>query len=53
MPLDRSSLPPSPLLPSPTSLVAIITNRYKPHEVEAESAFKKATIVAYYHTQVG
>ncbi|GIL82564.1 hypothetical protein Vretifemale_11358, partial [Volvox reticuliferus] len=33
-------------------LIAIITNRYRPQEVEAESQFKKAQIVSYYQTQV-
>ncbi|GFR45338.1 hypothetical protein Agub_g6706 [Astrephomene gubernaculifera] len=33
-------------------LIAIITNRYRPQEVEAETAFKKAQIVNYYETQV-
>eukprot|EP00198_Chlamydomonas_reinhardtii_P005461 XP_001694797.1 predicted protein [Chlamydomonas reinhardtii] len=33
-------------------LVAIITNRYRPEEVEAETKFKKAQIVNYYQTQV-
>ncbi|KAG2487094.1 hypothetical protein HYH03_014207, partial [Edaphochlamys debaryana] len=33
-------------------LVAIITNRYQPEEVEAETQFKKAQIVNFYQTQV-
>ncbi|GIL42496.1 hypothetical protein Vafri_457, partial [Volvox africanus] len=33
-------------------LIAIITNRYRPQEVEAESQFKKAQVVSYYQTQV-
>lgn len=37
----------------PRSLIAIITNRYRPEEVEAETQFKKAQIVTYYQTQVG
>ncbi len=37
----------------PHRLIAIITNRYRPEEVEAETQFKKAQIVSYYQTQVG
>ncbi|GLC35277.1 hypothetical protein PLESTB_000581800 [Pleodorina starrii] len=33
-------------------LIAIITNRYRPEAVEAETQFKKAQIVSYYQTQV-
>jgi hypothetical protein len=40
---------PLSLLPS---LIAIITNRYRPEEVEAETQFKKALVVNYYSTQV-
>ncbi|MEW5301620.1 MAG: hypothetical protein WDW36_004469 [Sanguina aurantia] len=33
-------------------LIAVLTHRYRPEEVEAETQFKQAVIVSYYHTQV-
>ena len=33
-------------------LIAIVTNRYKPEEAEAETQFKQSQIVDYYLLQV-